>query len=126
MNVVDYIIDQPEPAGTVMGYFHDYLMSTYPQLTCTMKYDIPFYTGQYWICYLNPQKKGLGGIELCFTRGIELSNEDGVLKSRGRKQISGIVVIDIKKAPIDAIKRTIAEAILLDQTKPYRHPKNRK
>jgi len=126
MNVVDYIIDQPEPSGTIMGYFHDHIMSTYEHLTCTMKYDIPFYVGNHWICYLNPQKKGLQGIELCFTRGIELSNADGVLNSKGRKQISGVIIKDIESAPIDAIKRTLEEAIILDQSSPYLHPKNRK
>lgn len=124
MNVVDYIIDQPEPAGTIMGYLHDHLVSTYPHLTCTMKYDIPFYVGNHWICYLNPIKKG--GIELCFTRGVELSNANRILNDKGRKQISGIEIKKIEDAPMDTIKRTLEEAILLDQVLPYRHPKNRR
>lgn len=123
-SIIDYIIDQPEPAGTIMGYWHDYISEHYPHLEATMKYDIPFYVGNHWICYLNPIKKG--GIELCFTRGVELSNADGVLDARGRKQISGIRIVDIEKAPMQAIKRTMEEAVLLDQTTPYKHPKNRK
>ena len=124
ITIVDYIIDQPEPAGTIMGYLHDYLMSTYPHLTCTMKYEIPFYVGHHWICYLNPKKKG--GIELCFTRGLELSNADGILKDKGRKQVSGIEIKSIDSAPIKVIKRTFEEAIILDKESPYIHPKNRK
>jgi len=124
LNVIDYIINLPEPEGTIMGYLHDYLTLTYPQVTCTMKYEIPFYIGNHWICYLNPKNKG--GIDLCFTRGVELSNADGILQSKGRKQISGIEIKSIESAPIEPIKRTLEEAIILDQASPYKHPKNRK
>ena len=71
----------------VMKYLHD-LMMDQPGISCKISFKIPFYYRNSWICYINPLKKG--GIEFVFTRGHELSNEQGILDARGRKEVSGI------------------------------------
>ena len=106
----------------VLLYFHR-LLATDLNLTVKMRYDLPFYYGKSWICYLNPIRGGQ--VELSFIRGNELSNEQGLLESRGRKQVSSAVfhtLAEVRNSPVDEV---IQEAILLDETRPYaskRHP----
>lgn len=94
-----------------------------PGIVMKERYKLPFYYGRSWICYLNPIKKE--GIELAFTRGNELSNPHGILEHRSRKQIAGIICMDIKNLPLDFIRDTLFEAIELDRSTPYRHPAKR-
>ena len=108
----------------VLLYFHRLLASDL-NLTVKMRYDLPFYYGASWICYLHPTPKGQ--VELTFSRGNELSNEQELLESRGRKQVSSAVfgtLAEVRNSPIEEV---IQEAILLDETRPYaskRRPHN--
>ena len=86
-------------------------------LTSKIRFGIPFYYGRSWIFYLNPIKTG--GIELAFVRGNELSNSQGLLDSKGRKQVYGIEFQNMKSIQKELILETIHEAIILDETIPY-------
>lgn len=99
---------------------HDMLVNTYG-LTTGMRYSLPFYFGKSWICYLSPDKKG--GLELAFLRGNELSNEQGLLLFKDRKQVGGIDLM-VEKIPIKQIKEVIQEAIELDHAIAYASKRN--
>ncbi len=100
----------------VMLYFH-HKLTTELGLVAKIRYKIPFYYQRSWICYLNPIKHDK--VELAFLRGNELSNYQGLLESRGRKQVSGIQFERVADIPESAMYEIIHEAILLDETKPY-------
>lgn len=106
----------------ILQYFHNLLIS-FPDIEAKLRYKIPFYFRKSWICYLNPIKKT--GIELCFTRGNELSNAQGILAARERKQIRGIILERVEDIPTETIIEILQEAFLLDETVPYKS-KNRK
>lgn len=106
----------------ILQYFHNLLIS-FPDIEAKLRYKIPFYFRKSWICYLNPIKKT--GIELCFTRGNELSNAQGILAARERKQIRGIIFERVEDIPTETIIEILQEAFLLDETVPYKS-KNRK
>lgn len=57
------------------------------------------------------------GIEICFMRGPKLSNEHGLLDSKGRKIIAGITILDVKDffEIEEILAETIQEAIMLDE-----------
>ena len=114
--VEDFIYQQPESQQIIMFYLHE-LMTQTLNLTAKIRYQIPFYYNKSWICYLNPQKKG--GVELAFTRGNELSNEQGLLDFKGRKQVASVNFE--KRADIDehTLREVLMEAILLDEEVPY-------
>lgn len=88
-----------------------------PEITSKIRYKIPFYYRKSWVCYLSPKKTQ--EIELVFTRGQELSNEQGILETQGRKQVSGILISSLENIPEQAIQEILQEAILLDDTIPY-------
>jgi len=63
---------------------------------------------------LNPQKKG--GVELVFLRGKDMSNVQGVLERKGRKQVAGLLIKDNKSVNLELISELFAEALIIDES----------
>ncbi|MEE9432004.1 MAG: DUF1801 domain-containing protein [Melioribacteraceae bacterium] len=114
MNDVEYyILNKDGNQNEVLQYFHNLMMS-FPEIVSKIRYQIPFYYRKSWICYLNPTKNN--EVEFAFTRGNELSNEQGLLESKGRKQVYSITFPNVKEIRKEKILEIIQEAILLDET----------
>ena len=123
MEAIFQFIDRYEgDQQAILQYLHNLLIS-FPDIEPKLRYKIPFYYRKSWVCYLNPIKKR--GIELCFTRGNELSNQQGLLEARDRKQIRGIIFEKVADIPAESLMAVLQEAFLLDETVPYKS-KNRK
>jgi hypothetical protein len=122
-SVLDFIDGQDDGPKAIMLHLHNLMMS-FPEVTSKISYKIPFYYRKSWICYMNPVKDG--GVELGFTRGQELSNEQGILEAKGRKQVAGIIFYSLKDIPERALLEVINEAIILDESVPYNVRKSRK
>lgn len=112
--VVDYINGLEGAQRDIMFAIHE-MLSSYPDVTSKLRYKIPFYDRKSWVCYLNPVKPD--GIELAFIHGKELSNVQGILQIKGRKQIMGIELFSLHDIPIDSIQEVLMEAFLLDDEK---------
>jgi hypothetical protein len=117
--VEEFIYRHEGDTVEVMKYLHD-LMMDQPGIRSKITFKIPFYYRNSWICYIYPQKKG--GIEFVFTRGHELSNEQGILDARGRKEVAGILLKTMEDIPTESLLEVIQEAILLDESVPYKSP----
>lgn len=115
-NVEDYIEQFDGNQREIMLHFHSLLTLNF-NLIQKIRFKVPFYYGKSWICYLNPTKKGK--VELAFVRGNELSNNQSILDSKGRKQVYSIEFETISEIPTEQINEIILEAILLDESKPY-------
>lgn len=114
--VEDYLFEYEGEQRRVLDFFHG-LLSEDLNLMPKLRYNIPFYYGKSWICYLNTLKDG--SVELAFTRGNELSNAQGILESKGRKQVMSLCVKRINDIPLESLQEVLQEALLLDQRKPY-------
>jgi len=114
--VEDYIYNFDDSQRDIMLYIHS-LLSVELNLTDKLRFKIPFYYRKSWICYLNPIKNK--GIEFAFVRGNELSNAQGLLDSKGRKQVWSIELTKLSEIPIKELTEMIQEAILLDESVPY-------
>ncbi|MFK7906755.1 MAG: DUF1801 domain-containing protein [Chitinophagales bacterium] len=121
--VLDYIYEQEGEQREILLFLHE-LMGTYPAITNKIRYRVPFYYRKSWICYLNPKKNNT--VEFCFLRGNELSNEQGILESKGRKQVYSLTFEEVKAIPVEALKEIIQEAILLDDTVKYASKRTKK
>jgi len=115
-DIEDFIMQHEGNQRLVMNYFHTLLTEEF-NLIAKLAYKLPFYYRKSWICYLYPTKKG--NVDLSFPRGKELSNSQGLLKSRGRKMVYSINFTDLKDLPETAVREIIHEAILLDEKVPY-------
>jgi hypothetical protein len=112
-----FIAEQEEPLQELLDYLHSWLAS-HPEVRAKISYNIPFYYRKSWLCYLNPLR-GSKAVELAFTRANELSNEQGLLDFRGRKQVGGIVLASLRDIPEAALQELFQEALLLDEQVPY-------
>ena len=123
MNVGIYIDELEGDQRLIASELHQLLVS-YPEVTHKIRYKIPFYYRKSWICYINPIKKD--GIEFCFLRANELSNETGILDFKKRTQVAGISIYDHKKVHLPEIIEVINEALLLDEEVKYVPPAKKK
>lgn len=114
--VEGYIHQFDNAQREIMLFFHHLLTNDY-SLTSKITFKNPCYYGNSWICYLKALKNDK--IELAFMRGNELSNDQGLLMSKGRKQLRSIDFSDVKEIPIEMIREVFQEALLLDEVKPY-------
>ena len=121
--VEDFISLQEGETRQIMQYLHDVLAGELG-LVDKIRYRIPFYYHKSWICYSNPLKSN--GVELAFLRGNELSNEQGILDFKGRKQVAGIELRTFSEIPRAAIYEIIQEALILDEIKPYASKRTKK
>lgn len=96
---------------------------SYPNLRDKISFKIPFFYGKTWICYTNILKKG--GVELAFVRGNELSNAQGVLDFKKRKQVGGITYHSSNEIDYEILAEILNEAIDLDTHVPYRVKKKK-
>ncbi|KAF0198960.1 MAG: hypothetical protein FD166_951 [Bacteroidetes bacterium] len=110
--VDEFILNYQGKQREIMLYI-SHLLLDQPGVYGKITYKIPFFYRKSWLCYLNPTRDG--GIEFAFIRGHELSNDSGLLISRGRKQVMGITFYDVREIPYDSIAEIIHEAILLDE-----------
>lgn len=124
MNVVlDFIYEQEDEQREVMLFLHE-LMISYPAITCKIRYKVPFYFRKSWICYLNPVKNN--SVDFCFVRGNELSNQQGILEAKDRKQVRSLTFASVEEIPVEELKEIIQEAILLDETVKYASKRTKK
>ena len=114
--VEDFMYKLEGDAHKISMFLHNLLVNDLG-LECKLRYKIPFYFNKSWICYLNSGKNN--DVEFAFTRGNELSNNHGILESKGRKQVYSITLSDFKEIPLTELHDTIMEAIALDENVPY-------
>lgn len=112
----DFAFEQSDNQSEILHYLHDQFMA-FPEISFKIRYKIPFYYRKSWVCYLNPIKKE--GIELAFLRGNELSNTQGLLDAKGRKQVMGITFKERSAIPIHTVLEIFQEALMLDEAVPY-------
>ncbi len=121
--VLDYIEEQDAPNRQIMQRLHDIMMAV-PEVSCKIRYQVPMYYRLSWLCYLNPQKKG--GVEWVMLRGNELSNVQGLLEARDRKQVKGVIYHSAAEIDEDLVREIFMEALILDEEKPYASKRNKK
>ncbi len=121
--VENHIYQLEEQKRDIMLFFHK-MFTTDFLLTDKITFQNPCYYKHSWICYLKPLKNE--AVELAFMRGNELSNDQGLLKSKGRKQLRSIEIVDLKSIPLNTIKEILNEAICLDETTPYESKRKQK
>ncbi len=96
----------------ILLYLHHLLVEDL-NLTTKIRYKIPFYDQKSWICYLNPKKDG--GIDLAFIQGAALSNAQGLLEQKERKQVASVTFYKLEDIPKATVIEVIQEALLLEE-----------
>jgi len=118
--IEQFIAGKPNPQRRLLLALHKLLL-TYTGIRAKMRYKIPFYDGNYWICYVNPLKNG--GVELVFTRAKELLEVAELIHFKDRKLMAGIEIYKLDQQTVEAIDRVMQQALVVDATAP---PKQKK
>ena len=110
--IENFILGLDGQQKAIVSFFHQQLINMH-DLNGKISYNIPVYYRKSWVCYLNPIKNN--GIELAFTKGHRLSNDQQLLNKKDRKYVSGVDLYDINDIPEKAINEIIQEALIIDQ-----------
>jgi hypothetical protein len=115
--VLDYIFEKPQPQQSILLRLRQMVFDAAPNITEKISFKVPFFNCKGWFCYLNVRKKG--AVDICFIRGTELSNEQGLLEQKDRKTICSVTfyTFDELKEKEEAMREIIQEAILLNEIK---------
>lgn len=97
----------------IMLALHD-VLTGFPGVRGKMRFNIPFYDRNRWLCYLNPLKNG--GVELSFCQADRLSNEQGLLDFRGRTQVAGVTFRQVADIRPEVLLEVLQEAMMVDDT----------
>lgn len=108
-------LDEQSENVRVLVEVLDGLFLSYPNVTCKMRYNIPFYDYGKWVCYMNPLKK-IDGIELVFLQGLELQKVFPFLQDKKRKMAAGIEITDVGDEVLEKVVIVWEEAISLLNT----------
>ncbi|MBX2875127.1 MAG: DUF1801 domain-containing protein [Saprospiraceae bacterium] len=122
-SIEDYIYRYEGKQREILQQLH-HLLTEELNLEAKLRYKIPFYYNRSWVCYLNAPKEG--GVELAFTRGNELSNDQGLLDDKGRKQVMSMLIEQLEQIHDPMLLEVWQEAILLDETIPYASKRQKK
>ena len=94
-------------------HLREVILAASPKIVEKWAWKTAFFYHHSYLCYFNTEKNG--GLYIGFTRGNLLSNQQGILQMKGRKQIASIhyqSLHDIHEAPLQEI---LQEAILVDE-----------
>lgn len=112
-NVAEYISSRPDQQRELLFLLND-MLTAHNGMNAAIRYGIPFYGINRWICYLNPQKGN--GVEVCFLQGKKLSEMHPLLDMKSRKMVAGIVLNQVEETTLEWLDKAIHDAIKLDST----------
>lgn len=111
--VEDYIYNLKfEHEREIVLLLHDSLMQ-FKGMKATINWGLPFYQRNFPLAYINVRKKG--GVELCFWKGRQLSENYLMVNMNGRKLIGGIIFNTIDFKQIEELLQVLDEAVKLDE-----------
>jgi len=114
MNVSQYISHQPEPNREMMIVLRSWVLDLGHHTEEKISNNIPYFNFFGPLCYFNPTDDG---VELGFTKGYELSDDDRLLESKGRKLVKSVTfysLISLEEQE-ESIRHLLNEAAILNE-----------
>ena len=114
MNVRQFIYEQPQPQREMMTILRSWILDLGPHTQEKISYKIPYYSFYGTMCFLSPHADG---VDLGFTKGYELSNEQKMLESKGRKLVRSVTLHSVAELEEneDTIRHMLNEAAILNE-----------
>lgn len=108
MTIEGFIDSHEPPLNEIMIILRSWIHDLGPHVQEKISYRIPFFYFYGPLCYLSPKRDGL---ELAFTKGSQLEDKSGILRSEGRKQVQSCVFHSV--AELEEYEETVR--LLLNQ-----------
>ena len=124
--VEEMIISLPRNEKAIVNRLRALVQECLPKATEKAYYGegVPFYTHHRMICFIWPSSvhwvskrtQEAKGVTLGFCQGNRMSNEDGVLKSEGRKQVYVMYFHTLTDINDEQVRALLYAAEMIDQT----------
>ena len=124
--IEDMISSLPRHERAIVGRLRALIQECLPTATEKAYYDegFPFYSHHRLICFIWPSTTRMApkrvqeskAVTLGFCQGNRMSNEDGALKSEGRKQVYVMYIHSLAEINDDQIRALLYEADMIGQT----------
>jgi uncharacterized protein YdhG (YjbR/CyaY superfamily) len=113
-DVQDYIASQRPSHKEMMSVLRRWALDLGPHAQEKMSYNVPFFYFYGPLCYLNPVAEG---VDLSFTKGNKLSNEQQLLENKKRKTVASIRFHSLAEVEEreEQIRQILNEAAILNQ-----------
>ena len=125
-NIDDLINSLPQKERAIVARLRALVQECLPMATEKAYYDegFPFYAHHRLICFIWPSTSRMvskraqtsKAVTFGFCQGNLMSNEDGILKSEGRKQVYVMYFHSLGEINDDQIRALLYEADMIDQT----------
>jgi uncharacterized protein YdeI (YjbR/CyaY-like superfamily) len=114
MTVQQYILDQPSPLQEIMTIMRSWILDLGKHTEQKISNKVPQFYCYGPLCYFHANSDS---VELCFTKGFELVDEEKVLSAEGRKHVRSITFFSVAEAEEheDEIRRLLNEAAILNE-----------
>ncbi len=125
--VEEMILSLPKEEQVMVSRLRDLVLECLPLATEKGYYGegVPFYTHHRMICFIWPASVVWGpkkkpevqksfGVTLGFCQGNRMANEEGVLRSEGRKQVYVMYFNSLKEIQEDKVRALLFEASMID------------
>jgi hypothetical protein len=125
MNVSQFISHQPEPNRGMMIVLRSWVLDLGHHTEEKISNKIPTFSFFGPLCYLNPTDDG---VELGFTKGYELSDDDRILESKGRKMVKSVTFYSLTslEEQEETIRHLLNEAAILNEYRSKRKTARKK
>jgi len=125
MNVRNFINEQHQPQREIMTIVRSWILDLGPHTQEKISYKIPYFSFYGAMCYINPHEDG---VDLGFTKGYELSNDQGILEAKGRRQVKSVTFHSVAELEEneDTIRHILNEAAILNEYRFKRKVKKKK
>lgn len=105
--------DLPEEWQAVAAELRALILDGSPLVKEEWKYNTPFFAHRRWMCYLSLQR---GELVLGFVQGSNMSDAAGLFAPTGHRMIRHYrPPPDVDRLPIGALRRTVAEAVAINE-----------
>lgn len=116
VSVDDYIKGLGPEIQPIVARLHALILESSPRVKDELKFDIPFYTYQGWLCYINPSRKALE-VTLGFCQGANLFDPEGHLQGKDKKQVRHLIFNSVEQVDESTIMELLFQALAFNEGK---------
>ncbi|MEQ8304170.1 MAG: DUF1801 domain-containing protein [Cyclobacteriaceae bacterium] len=120
MTVDEFLYELPDTERRITQKVREIILECGPRLREKLSYGVPYYSQHRRVCFIWPSSIAngpVGGLTtIGFCHGTRLSNKHRLLSTNGRKQVSTMALHSVHQIDEIALKETIIEALLLDES----------
>lgn len=113
----EFYADLTEPHKSIALEIRSLVLGTEPDIVEEIKYGIPFYLREGWVCYVNVTKKN--GVTIGFVNGKVMSDTFGLFDNKDLKMIRFIELPSVAfvREKRDEITNYVIEALVINDAK---------